>query len=58
MPHDHPKKLQHCDKVNTSTSREISNGDVVLFVIRKNIVNLFIPRWKDINNGENNALEK
>jgi len=29
-----------------------------MFVIRKNIVNLSIPKWRDINMGENSALGK
>jgi hypothetical protein len=52
------RSCQHCDKINTWTSKEISNGDVILFVIKKNIVNLSIPKWRDINNGGNGALEK
>jgi len=52
------KSYQHCDKVNTWTSREISNSHIISFVIQKNIVNSSIPRWRDINSGENSALGK
>ncbi len=60
--HIHPtttqRTYQHCDKVDTWTSKVIFNRHIVSFVIWKNIVNLFIPKWGDINNGENNALDK
>jgi hypothetical protein len=40
--HIHPtttqKTYQHCDKVNTWTSKEISNSHIVLFVIWKNTI--------------------
>jgi hypothetical protein len=52
------RSCQHCNKINTWTIREISNSDVILFVIKKNIVNSSIPRWWNIRNGKNNALEK
>jgi len=52
------KTYQHCHKINKWTSKEISNSHIVTFVIWKNIVNLSIPRRGDINNEENNALEK
>ncbi len=51
------RSCQHCDKVNTLTSKEISNSDIISFVIKKNIVNSSIPKWWDINNGENNSGE-
>jgi len=52
------RTYQHFDKVNTWTSKEFTNSDVISIVIGKNIVNLSIPKWQDINNGENSALEK
>jgi hypothetical protein len=52
------RRCQHYDKVNIWKSREISNNDIISFVIIKNIVNSSIPKWRDINSGENNALEK
>ncbi len=51
------RSCQHCHKIDTWTSREISNNDIILFIIRKIIINLSISRW-DINNRENCALEK
>jgi hypothetical protein len=54
--HIHPmttqRTCQHYDKVNTWTSREISNSHIISLVIWKNIVNLSIPKWKDINRGK------
>jgi hypothetical protein len=52
------RTYQHFDKIDTWTFRKIANSDVISFVIKKNIVNLSIPKWRDINNEENNALEK
>ncbi len=52
MPHSHPKKMSTLHKVNTWTSREISNSDVISFVIKNNIVNLPIPKWRDIDSEE------
>jgi hypothetical protein len=52
------KSYQHYDKIYTWTSKEISSNDVVSFVIKKKIISSSIPRWRDINKGENNALEK
>jgi hypothetical protein len=57
-PQGTQKTYQHFDKVNTWTLKEIANSDIISIVIRKNIVNSSIPRWRDINSGENNALEK
>jgi hypothetical protein len=48
---------QHFDKVYTWTSREIANNDIIFVVIKKFIVNSSIPRWWNIDNGENNALD-
>jgi hypothetical protein len=60
--HIHPmttqRTRQHCDKVNTWTSKEISNSHIISLVIWKNTLNSSIPRWGDINKGENNALGK
>jgi hypothetical protein len=54
--HIHPmntqRTCQHFDKVITWISREISNNHIVFLVIWKNIINLCIPKWKDINRGE------
>jgi hypothetical protein len=52
------RTCQHFDKEDTWTSREIANSDIILVVIKKNIVNLSIPGWQDINDKENNALKK
>jgi hypothetical protein len=58
--HIHPtstqKTYQHFDKVNTWTSKEISNSHIVSLVIWKNVVNLSTPKWGDINMGENSAV--
>jgi hypothetical protein len=60
--HIHPtgtqRTCQHFDKIDTWTFTEIANSDIILVVIRKNIVNSSIPRWWDINNRENTTLEK
>jgi hypothetical protein len=54
--HIHPtstqRTCQHFDKINTWTSREISNSHIVSLVIWKNIVNSSIPKWGDINRGK------
>jgi hypothetical protein len=52
------RTCQHFDKVDTWTSKEITNSDVILVVIKLDIVNSSILGWWDINNKENNALEK
>jgi len=52
------KSFQDCDKVDTWTSKEIFNSDIISFVIKNNTINSSIPKWWDINNEENNALEK
>jgi len=52
------RTYQLCGRLNTWTSKGISNNHIVSFVIWKNIVNSFIPRWGGINNEKNNALGK
>jgi hypothetical protein len=52
------RTYQHFDKVDTWISREIANNDIISIFIKKNIVNSSILGWQDINNKENNALEK
>jgi hypothetical protein len=60
--HIHPmatqRTYQQCHKINTRTSREISINHIISLVIWKNTINSSIPKWKDINRGENNALGK
>jgi len=38
------ESYEHCNK--------IFNSDIVLFVIRKNIANLSVPKWQNINRGK------
>jgi hypothetical protein len=52
------RTYQHSDKVDTWTSKEIANSDIIAIVIRKNILSLSISRWQDISSEENNELEK
>jgi hypothetical protein len=49
------RTYQHCDKVNTWTSKEIFNSHIISIVIWKNIVNSSISIRGNISNGENNA---
>jgi hypothetical protein len=43
---------QHFDKINTWTSKEIFNSHIISLVIWMNIINLSIPKWRDINRGK------
>ncbi len=46
------RTYQHFDKVNTSTSMEISNSHIVSLVIWKNTVNLSIAMWGTSTRGK------